>query len=157
MSTLSTDRRRPRITVTEVRRDLREADEDRFQLAAAVAHRGSQGSDAHQGRSHRPPRLLGILLAVGAGVVSAVGMTRAPEAQVIASAAQPPAPLPRYAVSTLAESAPFQEPAGPEIRKTKSAPRITKRSPRAHATAKSRARPQSPGEFGRLIAAHPSN
>ena len=155
MSTRSTDRRHPRITVTEVRRDLREADEDRFQLAAAVAHRGSQGSDANQGRSHLPTRLLGILLAVGAGVVSAVGMTRAPEAQVIA--AQPPAPLPRYAVSAPVESAPFKEPAGPEIGKTKSAPRITKRSQRDHATAKSRARPRSPGEFGRFMAAHPSN
>jgi hypothetical protein len=158
------DRRQGRISVQELRRDLREADEDRFRLTAALTPRRSSSSGGI---------IIGVLFLLVAGFISALWTSRgSAPADGLVSAATPETVAPavvegseRRIEATLVE-APAKP--RPQIRHSTvvetpvaKPPRRIRRSTNnargqvAHTQMVERrhphvARPLHPGQFGRL-------
>lgn len=86
------ERRQPRIDVHELRRDLRDADQDRFHLRTELnRHRTERGRTT--------PRLLSLMVLIAGGLTSALWMTLPAQGQ--AARSQPTAPaLPSAAEAT---------------------------------------------------------
>lgn len=77
------ERRQPRIDVHELRRDLRDADQDRFHLRTELnRHRTERGRTT--------PRLLSLMVLIAGGLTSALWMTLPAQRQ--AARSQPTAP-----------------------------------------------------------------
>lgn len=77
------ERRQPRIDVHELRRDLRDADQDRFHLRTELnRHRTERGRTT--------PRLLSLMVLIAGGLTSALWMTLPAQRQ--ATGSQPTAP-----------------------------------------------------------------
>lgn len=156
------DRRQGRISVQELRRDLREADEDRFRLTSALTPRRSSSSG-----------ITGVLFVLIAGFISALWTSRgpAPAAELVSAATSE-----RAAPAVVAQSGPpieatvVEAPAKPrrQIRHSTVVETPVGKPPRRirHSTNSSRgqavhtrmverpgprvSRPLHPGQFGRL-------
>jgi hypothetical protein len=72
------DRRFPRVSIQQLRRDLREADEDRYRLTAVIAHRSTSAGPS-------TPRIVGLLMLLSAAFGSAYWTAGAPVADVAAA------------------------------------------------------------------------
>jgi hypothetical protein len=145
------DRRTPHVTRDQLRRDLREADEDRYYLMAAL--------DAERNGPGAPPtfRIVLFLTLLTAAFGSAFWSTRAPALSAADRTAVPviesEAPVP---VATPAKPAPAPAAALPLVAPAAAVPTRTAR-PRAAAPPAPRPaprvdqvpRPLHPGEFGR--------
>jgi hypothetical protein len=148
------DRRLGRITVQELRRDLREADEDRFRLTSALRLRRSSNG------------IIGVFLLI-AGFVSALWTSRGPAPAIrLVSAATPEVAVPaagarsgRQSEETVVETPVAKPPR--QIRHLKHTARVrlvhatSSRGPLVPVETVERprppaARPLHPGEFGRL-------
>ena len=143
MERMRSDRRHPRIRVEDLRRDLREADEDLFRLESVLKTRG--------GNSWLNARVVGgaVLIAIGLG--SVLSMAKAPAKPLLPALAARPMlessilrggsnPLPvalRYSTS---QASPVQR---------KAIARPTARRPSTPSNTRPAPRPVSPGEFGR--------
>ena len=149
------DRRLGRITVQELRRDVREADEDRFRLTSALRLRRSSNG------------IIGVLFLLIAGFVSALWTSRgpAPAIRLVSAAttevAAPAvvAPSGRQSEETVVETPVAKPPR--QIRHLKHTARVrlvhatSSRGPLVPVETVERprppaARPLHPGEFGRL-------
>jgi hypothetical protein len=141
------DRRLGRISVQTLRRDLREADEDRFRLTSALMLRKSSNG------------IIGVLFLLIAGFASALWTSRGPAPAVeLVSAASPEWLEP----PVVAQSRRVNEPAAVDTPKAKPPRRRTRHlvsGSRSQQPVRMRtverprppvARPLHPGEFGRL-------
>ncbi len=153
------DRRQGRISVQELRRDLREADEDRFRLTSALTPRRASGGG-----------IMGVLFLLIAGFISALWTSRGPApAAGLLSAATPAMVAPAVVAhsgtvvegpvakpprqirhSTVVETAAAKKPSRRIRHSTNNSRgqlahvrRVERPSPRV-------SRPLHPGEFGRL-------
>ena len=149
------DRRLGRITVQELRRDLREADEDRFRLTSALRLRRSSNG------------IIGVLFLLIAGFVSALWTSRGPAPAIrLVSAATTEVAAPtvvarsaRQSKETVVETPVAKPPR--QIRHLKHTAGVrlvhatSSRGPLVRVETVERprppaARPLHPGEFGRL-------
>ena len=149
------DRRLGRITVQDLRRDLREADEDRFRLTSKLRLRRSSNG------------IIGVLFLLIAGFLSALWTSRGPAPAIrLVSAATPELAVPaagarpgRQTEEPAAETPVAKLPR--QVRHLKHTARVrllhttTSRGPLVHVGTVERprppaARPLHPGEFGRL-------
>ena len=142
------DRRHSRVSVTQLRRDLREADEDRFRLTVALARLGRKPNGT--------PRLLAIALLVTGGLGSAVGTTEAPTATMAQMARATTTPAMPADIMPLEIAAPtmpvLRERVRPVSRSTARTARSSTPIPKRTSefvTLRETPRPMSPGEFGR--------
>ena len=140
------DRRHSRISVSQLRRDLREADEDRFRLTVALAQLGRR----HNGT----PRLLAIALLVTGGLGSAVGTTmEAPTATMAQVTTAPAIAADTRPMEIAAPKVPVSESVRSSFRSTtrtaRSVTRTVSRTPELVVLRQAPPRPLSPGEFGR--------
>jgi hypothetical protein len=150
------DQRRARINVQDLRRDLREADEDRFRLRSALALRRSSNG------------IIGVLFLLISGFVSALWTSRGPapairlvsaattEVAAPAIVAQPGRQGAETVVETPVAKPPRQIRRGVHTARVRLGHATTSRGQLVHVGVVERprppvaARPLHPGEFGRL-------